>query len=262
MPHLGVGDQLEDAVHHAEAGPQDGDDGQLLALQGPRPRHRQGRLNLDIGQGEVAGDLVDHQPGDLLQQLAELLDAGVPASDDAHLVLDKGVIEHDHAAAGGEPGAEVRDLSRSDLVDAREVAPSLEWGLQPRVQDGESLLGFQDPPAQGEHIEVVVGLRHARTLDVVAGRGPYALYLVRRYGHADPRPAEKHPAVGLSLRDSPGRLERDIGIVHPFLRIAPEVLQPNLRAQHKVVHRHELQDVTSMVASNGNFHSPTPPSIF
>ena len=77
--------------------------------------------------------------------------AGVPASDDAHLVLDKGVIEHDHAAAGGEPGAEVRNFSRSDFVDARKVTPSLEWGLQPRVQNGEGLLGFQDPPPQGEH---------------------------------------------------------------------------------------------------------------
>ena len=116
MPHLSVGDQLKDAVHHAETGPQDEDDGQLLALQSPGSRHRQGRLDLDLGQGEVAGDLVDHQPGDLLQQLAELLDAGVPASDDAHLVLDKGVIEHDHAAAGGKPGAEVRGLRRRDLV--------------------------------------------------------------------------------------------------------------------------------------------------
>ena len=105
-------------------------------------------------------DLVDHQTGDLLQQLTKLLDAGVPASDDAHFVLNKGMIEHDHASAGGKPAAKVRDFSRSDLVDAREVTSSLEWDLQPLVQDGESLLGFQDPPAQGEHVEIVVDPRH------------------------------------------------------------------------------------------------------
>ena len=116
------------------------------------------------------------------------------------------------------------------------MTPSLEGGCQPCIQDAGDLPGGEDPPAQGEHVEVVVGPRHARALDVVAGRGPYALYLVRRYGHADPRPAEKHPAVGLALRDGPGRLERDIGIVHPLLRMGPEVQQPDLRVPHKTVH--------------------------
>ena len=68
---LDVRHQGHHAVHHAEAGAEDGDYGQLLAGYLAALRHCERGLDFDVLQGQVAGRLVAHQHGDLTHELAE-----------------------------------------------------------------------------------------------------------------------------------------------------------------------------------------------
>ena len=57
-----------------------------------------GGLDLDLLKREVARGLVAHQHGDLGDELAELLDAGVLVAQDGQLVLDQRVVEYAYFA--------------------------------------------------------------------------------------------------------------------------------------------------------------------
>ena len=92
VAHLGRGDQGEDALHHAQAGPQDGDDGQLLARQHPEGPGGHGGLDLHLFRGQVPGGLIALQGGDLGDDLPELLHAGALVPEDAQLVLQQRMV--------------------------------------------------------------------------------------------------------------------------------------------------------------------------
>ena len=65
MAHLGGGNKGQDAVHHTQAGPQNGDNGQLFACDGFEFGGGDGSFDLHLLQGQVAGGLIAHQRGDL-----------------------------------------------------------------------------------------------------------------------------------------------------------------------------------------------------
>ena len=65
MAHLGGGNKGQDAVHHTQASPQNGDNGQLFACDGFEFGGGDGSFDLHLLQGQVAGGLIAHQRGDL-----------------------------------------------------------------------------------------------------------------------------------------------------------------------------------------------------
>ena len=87
------GDQLGHGFHHAQARTQNRHDAQLLAGQLTGRALADGGLDLHLLGGQVAGHLVHHQHGDLVEQLAELLGAGILAAHDGQLVLDQGMVK-------------------------------------------------------------------------------------------------------------------------------------------------------------------------
>ena len=97
----GRGDELGDAVDHAEAGAEDRDEGELLArdLAAGRPLER--GLDLDRLGRQVLGGLVGHEHRDLVHQLLEVAGAGGAVAQDRELVLDEGVGDESDVAGEG-----------------------------------------------------------------------------------------------------------------------------------------------------------------
>ena len=91
---------VHDAIHHAQAGAQNRYDAQLLAGQHLLGGLAQRSLDLHVNSGQITGHFIDHQHGDLLQQLAELLGAGGGLTHDGQLVLNQGMIENMNLAHG------------------------------------------------------------------------------------------------------------------------------------------------------------------
>ena len=92
MPHAGGRNQLNSAVHHAQARPEDGNKRQLASGNHLGFGDGDGGLHLHLAQGEVAGGLIAQQLRDLLDQLPELLGAGVFVPQQGDLVLDQRMI--------------------------------------------------------------------------------------------------------------------------------------------------------------------------
>ena len=99
VAHARGGDEVEDAVDHAEAGAQDRDDGDLLAGDALAGGDLERGLHLDGLEGEVARGLVALEQGELAHEVAELLGAGLLVAKDSHLVLDHRVVDERHAGA-------------------------------------------------------------------------------------------------------------------------------------------------------------------
>ena len=94
VAHPGGGNHPQHAVHQAQARPEDGHHGELLALQRGGDGLADGGLHLLGGQGQVPGGLVGDQHPDLGDDLPEILDAGVLVPQDGQLVGHQGVV-HD-----------------------------------------------------------------------------------------------------------------------------------------------------------------------
>ena len=97
VAHAGGRDEVEDSVHHAEAGTEDGDDGDLLAGKVLAGALFERRLDLHGLELEVAGGLVALEQRELANEVAELLCAGLLVSQDRELVLHERVVDHREA---------------------------------------------------------------------------------------------------------------------------------------------------------------------
>ena len=91
---FGGGDQSNHLVNHAQAGPQDGNNGQLLAGEHMALCGCHRGLHFYFLQGQLPGCLVAHQAGDLADQFPELLNRGILAAQDRQLVLNEGMIQY------------------------------------------------------------------------------------------------------------------------------------------------------------------------
>jgi len=126
---LGVGNELQYSVDHAEPGPEYGDYRKILPGQRVGLRLRQRGLHFDLDEGEIARHLVHHESGDLLHKLPELLYRSVLVADHADLVLNQGVFEEHGLPLLGE-GAAWTDfvLVIRNFTDPPDVAVPLELG--------------------------------------------------------------------------------------------------------------------------------------
>ena len=86
-------DHVDDAAEHAEARAQDRHDADLLAREHLALALRDRRLDLDVLEREIARDLVRHEHGDLLEELAEILRARRLLAHERELVLDERVVD-------------------------------------------------------------------------------------------------------------------------------------------------------------------------
>ena len=94
MTHFHVGHHAHHTVHHAQAGPEDGDDGQLFAGDTMALGYGYGCFHIHFFQGQISGGLVAHQHGYFGYQLSEFLYAGVLIPEDGEFMLDKRVVEN------------------------------------------------------------------------------------------------------------------------------------------------------------------------
>ena len=166
------------------------------------------------------------------------------------------MVEDSDAPPSGAADAEGRVLCHGDLVEALHVAPSLEGRREPGVQDPTDLIRLDEAPTERDDVQIVVSPRHPGALHVVAGRGSDSAHLVRRNGHADPRPTEQDAAVGVPQRDRTGDLQGEVRIVHPLLREGPEVLNLDPLFLQEIQHG-LLQDKTGVITPNSCLHQKT-----
>ena len=96
VAHASGGYQVEDAIDHAEACTQDGNDGELFAGELLKRCGGDGGLDLDVFHGQVAHGLVAVKKCELAHELAELVGAGALVAQDRQLVLDEWVIDKSH----------------------------------------------------------------------------------------------------------------------------------------------------------------------
>jgi len=100
VPDPGAGDEVEDAVEHDDACPEDRDEHHGAGELHPR-RPLEGGLHLDLAEGEVPRDLVHHERGDLLEDLPELEAVRAPIAEHRELGLDQRVLDEDERSHGG-----------------------------------------------------------------------------------------------------------------------------------------------------------------
>ena len=88
------GNECLESVHHAYAGAENRDNGELAAgnLLGRHPADR--GLYLNVVKWKIAGDLISHQKGNLFKQFAEILGTGFLLPHDSQLVLDKRMVNY------------------------------------------------------------------------------------------------------------------------------------------------------------------------
>jgi len=91
---LGSGQHFQHAVHHAQTGTEDGDDGDLLAGQHLAVCHIHWSLYIHITSGQVTGGLIGHETGDLGNDLPKFVGAGMLIPQDAQLMLEQGVVQN------------------------------------------------------------------------------------------------------------------------------------------------------------------------
>jgi hypothetical protein len=119
-----IGNQLHDALHHAEPRAQnrdEGDSGRDLLATGQLKRC----LHLDCHGGKITGDLVGHQGGDLSHQLLEVARGGAGVPEQSQFVANQRVVKDQEAvrSVGGHP---VMISSRSVIGNAGRIPDSLE----------------------------------------------------------------------------------------------------------------------------------------
>ena len=94
MAHLGGGNQRQHPVHHAKAGTQDGDDGQLASGQHFGFTAADGGFHRYLLQRQIAGRLVTHQGRYLGGQLPKVLAAGLLFAHQGDLMLDQRMVQY------------------------------------------------------------------------------------------------------------------------------------------------------------------------
>ena len=116
VPDARGGNEREQAVHHTQAGAQDGNDGDLLSRDSLADGLLERSRYLDILKGKVTHGLIALEDRKLADQFAKLLGGSVPVAQDVQLVLDQRMID-DRKATCVEPHA-------LPLLDWTRPAPS------------------------------------------------------------------------------------------------------------------------------------------
>ena len=91
---LGNGDKVKQSVDHAEPGTKYRNDSELLTHYSLTRHRGNGGIYPNIVERKIAGELVAHQLGDLVEKLTEVLSSGLGHSHDSQLVLDKRMVNY------------------------------------------------------------------------------------------------------------------------------------------------------------------------
>ena len=94
MADLGHGHEVQQAVHHTQARTQDGNDGHFSARDPLGGRFANRGFNLDLFQGDLTGDLITHQQGNLIEKLAEILGTRLFVTHDGQFVLHHRMVDN------------------------------------------------------------------------------------------------------------------------------------------------------------------------
>ena len=133
MADLCSGDQGQHAVHHAQTGAQDGNQGQLAASQHMGASQSNRGFHFNFLGGQVAGGLIAQQGGNFADQITELFGAGVAVTHQADFVLDQGMVYNFNNAHGR---FSLQDKNSSDTMQSLVPGGVQQWG---------SLKGFPAP---------------------------------------------------------------------------------------------------------------------
>ena len=93
VPHLCNGNERLNTVHHAKTCAQNGYDGKLSAGYHFGVHFGNGSLDGHVLQRQITGQLVAHEHGDLVEQLAEILGARLFVTHDCKLMCDKRMVD-------------------------------------------------------------------------------------------------------------------------------------------------------------------------
>ena len=94
MSNLSDRNEAQKTVDHAETRAEYRNDCEFLTGDGLRDHLGDRGLDLDVLEREVAGDLIAHEHRDLVEQLAEILRAGLLAAHDGQLVCDQRMVDN------------------------------------------------------------------------------------------------------------------------------------------------------------------------
>src|ERR1041385_3341197 len=159
VPDPGRRDELADPLDHAEAGPEDRHQGELLPGDSTGGGTLERRLDLHRLGLEMAGGLIGHQHRDLRDQLLEILDRRGLVPEDGELVLDQRVLEDGEVGEAGVGGGHGAGIYRVAVL--RGFLRNAIW------EPGTSAI---PPPAAGPAAPAPPDPRPARD-----GRGPWSI---------------------------------------------------------------------------------------
>ena len=94
VSHLGDRNQVLQTVHHAQSRAEDGHDGELASGHHLCLHLGNGCLDGDFLQRQIAEDLIAHQHGDFVEQLPEVLGAGLAVAHDGQLMGNQRVVDN------------------------------------------------------------------------------------------------------------------------------------------------------------------------
>ena len=94
MPDLGGRDELHDAFCHAESCAKNGNDAELPAGEYACLHRRNGGLDIDLLHGQIAGHLICHERGKLIQKHTEILGSCVLVPHERKLVLNERMVDN------------------------------------------------------------------------------------------------------------------------------------------------------------------------
>ncbi len=94
VTHLGDRNQILQTVHHTQSGAEDGHDGELASGYHLCLGLGDGRFNGDFLQRQVTEDLIAHQHGNFVEQLPEVLGAGLAVAHDRQLMGNQRMVDN------------------------------------------------------------------------------------------------------------------------------------------------------------------------
>ena len=140
-----------------------------------------------------------------------------------------------------------------DFFDAPRVAAAFEGRVQPEFDHAVDQPLAQQIGGEAQDIRIVVPPAELGREIVVAGRGANAVKLIRGDAHAQARPADQYPAVGLAVADAAGHFGGDVGIIDGLGRKRAHVFDfvPELLQQFRYF---RADGKTTMIGTNCNSH--------
>src|SRR4029077_1885072 len=140
-----------------------------------------------------------------------------------------------------------------DLIEPALVAPALELGPQPQLEDLVREPERDDASAHREDVGVVVLAREARGVEVVAQRGADAAHLVRGDLFALAAAAEHDAAIGAAVGDGAADRDADRRVVDRRFAAGAEILDGVSEPRQRLL-QVLLEEIACVIGADGDAH--------